>query len=188
MKLGPCESTLCPYIWQHLAPPGHAWCPRALLHMSDQPGNNKAHRGYKKRQQVTIRPVKGTGCLTRHTQEPTAIPMAGQSWAEGFILYSHSAACLFKSLGDFLVLIRSTNRPFFFLILSEKHQRDELHKAPLYSCQKTHPRTQLYCCLDSTPRLEAAKVPDYSANILVLYLKRRQHARMASSTCNHFTT
>jgi hypothetical protein len=44
--------------------------------MSDQPGNNKGHRGYKKRQQVTIRPTKWRGTLTKRTTKQLVIPMA----------------------------------------------------------------------------------------------------------------
>lgn len=74
------------HIWQHLTPPGHAWCPRAPVHMFDQPGNNKGHGGYKKRQQVTIRLAKWLRLLTKHTMKQLVIPMAEKSRREGFIL------------------------------------------------------------------------------------------------------
>ena len=44
--------------------------------MFDQPGNNKGHGGYKKRQQVTIRLAKWLRHFDKHTMKQLVIPMA----------------------------------------------------------------------------------------------------------------
>ena len=54
--------------------------------MFDQPGNNKGHGGYKKRQQVTIRLAKWLRHFDKHTMKQLVIPMAEKSTREGCIL------------------------------------------------------------------------------------------------------
>lgn len=98
------------------------------------------------------------------------IPVTEKSRREGFILG------FFKSLGYFLVLIRSTNSPFSFRH-SVSNIRDKLYKATfikpacLLAKNLSENSTRLFSGL-CPQTVEEVKVPSYSANTSAVYSER----------------